>query len=55
MCDSVARWRPQSRFRDTQQISRDKLDRFPRTTAGFTTSTLDGYGLRDHLLARPAP
>ena len=42
-------------FRDPPQISRDKLDRFPRTTAAFATSTLDGYGLRDPLLARPAP
>src|SRR5215472_8572595 len=44
---------PQSRIRDTRQISRDKLDHLPRATAGFTTSALDGYGLRDHLLARP--
>jgi hypothetical protein len=42
-------------IRDTQQISRDKFDRCPRTTAGFTTSALDGYGLPDCLLARPAP
>src|ERR1043166_4139664 len=46
---------PQSPFRDPPQISSDKLDRFPRTTAAFTTSTLDGYGLRHPLLARPAP
>ena len=38
-----------------QQISSDKLDRLPRTTAGFTTSALDGYGLRYDVLARPAP
>ena len=38
-----------------QQISRGKFDRLPRTTAGFTTSAFDGYGLRDHLPARPAP
>src|ERR1700674_5655587 len=44
---------PQSRIRDARQIYRDKLDRLPRTTAGFTTSALDGYGLRDSLLARP--
>src|SRR5438105_3487799 len=44
----------QSRFRDTQQISRGKFDCLPHTTAGFTTSALDGYGLRDHLPARPA-
>jgi hypothetical protein len=45
----------QSRFRDMQQISRGKFDRLPRTTAGFTTSAFDGCGLRDQLLARPAP
>jgi hypothetical protein len=38
-----------------QQISRDKLDRFRYATAGFTISVLDGYGLRDQLLARPTP
>jgi len=38
-----------------QQISRGKFDRLPRTTAGFTTSAFDGCGLRDHVLARPAP
>jgi len=38
-----------------QQISRGKLDRLPRTTAGFTTSAFDGCGLRDRMLARPAP
>jgi hypothetical protein len=43
------------RFRDQRQISRGKFDRLPRTTAGFTTSALDGYGLRDHWPARPAP
>ena len=42
-------------FRDAQQISRGKLDRLPHATAGFTTSALDGYGLRGHLPARPAP
>ncbi len=46
---------PQSRFRDMQQTSRDKSDRLQRATAEFTTSALDGYGLRDHLPARPAP
>jgi outer membrane protein assembly factor BamD (BamD/ComL family) len=46
---------PQSRFRDIRQISRGKFDRLPRTTAGFTTSAFDGCGLRDPLLARPAP
>ena len=43
------------RFRDKRQISRGKFDRLPRTTAGFTTCALDGYGLRCHLPARPAP
>jgi hypothetical protein len=36
------------------QISRGKIDRLHRTPAGFTTPALDGRGLRDHLLARPA-
>ena len=39
---------------DTAQTSRGKIDRLHRTPAGFTTPALDGYGLRDHLLARPA-
>ena len=38
-----------------QQISRGKFDRLPHTTAEFTTSTLDGYGLCCHWPARPAP
>ena len=38
-----------------RQISRDKPDRLLRATAEFTTSALDGYGLRDPLPARPAP
>ena len=42
-------------FHDTQQISRGKFDRLPRTTAGFTTSVLDGYGLRCQLPTRPTP
>src|SRR5262249_23277324 len=29
--------------------------RLPHATAEFTTSALDGYGLRDRLLTRPAP
>jgi len=29
-------------FRDTPQTSRGKFNRLPRTTAGFTTSRLDG-------------
>src|ERR1700677_1466332 len=36
------------------QISRGKFDRLPRTTAGSTTSELDGYGLRGHWPARPS-
>ena len=44
-----------SHSRQPWQISRDKLDRLLRTTAEFTTRVLDGYGLRDHLLARPTP
>ena len=39
---------------DTPQISRGKFDRLPRTTAGSTPRTFDGFGLRDHLPARPA-
>ena len=39
---------------DTTQTSRGKTDRLHRTPAGFTTPALDGYGLRDHWLARPA-
>ncbi len=37
------------------QISQAKFDRLRRPTAGFTTSELDGYGLRNHMLARPLP
>ena len=44
----------QSGFPDASEISRGKIDRFHRTPAGFTTPALDGRGLRDHLLARPA-
>src|SRR5438046_8624690 len=36
-----------------QQLSRDKFDRFPRATTGFTLCVLDRYGLRDHWPARP--
>jgi hypothetical protein len=42
-------------FCDMSQISQGKFDRLRRTTAGFTTSALDGYGLRKHWLARPPP
>jgi len=38
-----------------QRLSRGKFDRLPRTTAGFTTSAFDGYGLRRRLSLRPAP
>src|SRR3954452_17827474 len=38
---------------DPAQTSRGKLDRLPRTPAGFTTPPLDGCGLRDLRLARP--
>jgi hypothetical protein len=46
---------PQTRFRDMSQISRGKFDRLRSATAGFTTSGLDGYGLRNHWLARRPP
>src|SRR5271170_7284205 len=36
-----------------QQISRGKFDRLQRTTAGFTSARLDGYGLRCSLPTRP--
>ena len=39
--------------RNMLQISRGKFDRLRRATAGFTTSVLDGYGLRRHLPLRP--
>jgi len=41
--------------RDTQNRSPGKFDSLPYATAGFTTSALDGYGLRGHVPARPAP
>jgi hypothetical protein len=44
----------QSGFPDAPKISRGKIDRLHRTPAGFTTPVLDGRGLRDPLLARPA-
>ena len=44
---------PQSRIRDVQQISRDKLDGFPRATTEFTLCVLDRYGLRNHWPTRP--
>ena len=39
---------------DTAQTSRGKTDRLRRIPAGFTLPALDGSGLRDHALARPA-
>src|SRR4051794_3722708 len=39
---------------DTMQISWGKPSVLPRTSAGFTVSALDGYGLRDRQPARPA-
>ena len=39
---------------DTAQTSRGKIDRLHRIPAGFTTPALDGCGLRDIALARPA-
>ena len=44
----------QSGLPDTTKISRGKIDRLPCTPAGFTTPSLDDYGLRNQLLARPA-
>jgi len=38
-----------------RQTSRGKFNRLQRATAEFTTSALDGYGLRGPLPARPAP
>jgi len=38
---------------DMQQISRGKFDRLQRTTARFTCTRLDGYGLRCSLPTRP--
>ncbi|CAN5320500.1 hypothetical protein BH10CYA1_BH10CYA1_29290 [soil metagenome] len=38
---------------DIQQISWGKLNHFHCTIAGFTALIFDGYGLRNHLLARP--
>ena len=44
---------PQSHW-DTYEVSRGKFDRLPRTTAGFTLCTFDGYGLCGGGPARPA-
>src|ERR1700730_3481611 len=43
-----------SRRSDTEQISWGKLSRLLCTTAESTLRTLDGYGLRGKLPARPA-
>jgi len=43
-----------SRRSDTEQISWGKLSRLLCTAAGSTLRTLDGYGLRGKLPARPA-
>ena len=42
-----------SRRSDTGQISWGKLSRLPRTVAESTLRTVDGYGLRGTLPARP--
>src|SRR6516164_11237001 len=52
-CGQVASRLPQS-LRDTRQISWGNLSRLPCTVAGSTLRTLDGYGLRGKLSARPA-
>ena len=44
---------PHRRGNSTTQASPGKLGRLPRTPAGSTSLALDGYGLRDQLLARP--
>src|SRR4029434_2326045 len=54
-CFQVTSLSPQSRFRDQRQLSRGKFDCLRCTTAEFTTSVLDGYGLRCQLPARPTP
>ena len=46
---------PSREFRDTPQISRGKLDHFPRTAARSTCSALDGYGLGGQKPAGPTP
>jgi hypothetical protein len=43
-----------NRRNDTEQISWGKLSRFPCTVTESTLRTLDGYGLRGKLPARPA-
>ena len=51
---SLALQPAQSGIPDTTQTTRGKLDHLHRTPAEFTTPTLDGSGLRNQLLARPA-
>ena len=47
---------PPARVQDGREISRGKLDRLQRTTtAGLTTSALDGSGLCLHMPTRPTP
>ena len=54
-CSAVGRpYDHLSRRSDAEQISWGKLNRFPCTVAESTLRTLDGYGLRDTLPARPA-
>jgi len=38
-----------------QRTGQSAIDFVRYATAGFTTSVLDGYRLRDHWLARPTP
>ena len=45
---------PQSCHQDKREASRGKFNRLQRTTARFTPSALDGYGLRENQLTRPA-
>ena len=42
-----------SRLRGTEQISRRKFSRLPRTIAGSTLRVLHGYGLHGKSAARP--
>jgi hypothetical protein len=52
-CGNVTLRSAQSGCPDTPETSRGKSDHLPRTPVGFTTPALDGWGLRDHTLARP--
>ena len=54
-CSAIGRsYDSLSRRSDTEQISRGKLSCLPCTIAESTLRTLDGYGLRSKLPARPA-